>query len=905
MNPSPGPKAFLTTVWLLWKAARTRAAGRRERQRQLLQQKTKGNSIDWGALGTIFSVLMMALIHAVFAWGLLRIAEHGLRSGEETSEVMVVSARDYQDLIKLEKDLAEAKRELELEQFERAAKEAAAVEKAQSDREADQPLELSLEQDPKVELLAETPAGMGKTTAKAERVAERQRKLDQWPELTSYSYKRLNGGDFAGAEEKLRAQLSRTGSSGFAGVKDDWIKKGQILDRSPLPLLLAVFMLGWWLVMMMCQGEGVEMDLQRRRHPMWEWLLGHPVKPGAVFFAEMLSPLVANPVYIASPAFWGILFWNLHDATMGVRAALLIGVPMALAMACAGKALEVWAMLRLSLRSRGAVLGIISWLAYVLLFTPVFLSLSEKVGLAMARAFRPLAGLGEWDGWWWLLGFNASGDRSLTSALMVYWPLACLIGAVSVGFSAWAANRGLAGGFASEPEPAGAMLDASVNSLGGNPLFRKELLWFKRDRGAIIQVILIPVTMAAFQLFNFRYALEHVLDAWYWMCGTAVMFGTYFLFILGPRSLASEGPALWMAWTWPQGMEELLKAKARLWSMLASVLVFLVLGTAVVLFPADWWQVMLVGVGWYFFSHSLAQKSVTLVMKPSDSGEPEPAPRGRQWAASLGTFTFAIGILTQQWTLALVGIVYSWLTAAAMWQNFRARLPFLFDPWSERLPPPPTLMHSMIAISIMVEVVTLITGIIVLAGGKDSVQMGQTIAYALTAVVMWGVMNGWLENRGVSSDDIWHWPRPARPFLPMMLGVGLVGGALLGLLAVGYVKLVMLIPGIGEPLLKMQEQLAADPVQRKWLGFLAIVCAPLAEEYLFRGLLYRALDREWGGWRAVLGSAAFFAIYHPPTSWLPVAVVGVACALIFKFSGRLWPAVLLHLAYNSVVVYFS
>jgi len=37
-----------------------------------------------------------------------------------------------------------------------------------------------------------------------------------------------------------------------------------------------------------------------------------------------------------------------------------------------------------------------------------------------------------------------------------------------------------------------------------------------------------------------------------------------------------------------------------------------------------------------------------------------------------------------------------------------------------------------------------------------------------------------------------------------------------------------------------------------------------AEEYLFRGLLFRALDRESGGWRAVAGSAAFFAVYHPP-----------------------------------------
>ena len=30
--------------------------------------------------------------------------------------------------------------------------------------------------------------------------------------------------------------------------------------------------------------------------------------------------------------------------------------------------------------------------------------------------------------------------------------------------------------------------------------------------------------------------------------------------------------------------------------------------------------------------------------------------------------------------LAVTGVVYSWVTAAAMWQNFRARLPFLFDP---------------------------------------------------------------------------------------------------------------------------------------------------------------------------------------------------------------------------------
>lgn len=67
-------------------------------------------------------------------------------------------------------------------------------------------------------------------------------------------------------------------------------------------------------------------------------------------------------------------------------------------------------------------------------------------------------------------------------------------------------------------------------------------------------------------------------------------------------------------------------------------------------------------------------------------------------------------------------------------------------------------------------------------------------------------------------------------------------------------------------------------------------------------MLYRALDREWGGWKAMVGSSAYFAIYHPPMSWLPVFLLGLACAWCFKRTGRLGPCVLLHMAYNAVVV---
>jgi membrane protease YdiL (CAAX protease family) len=110
------------------------------------------------------------------------------------------------------------------------------------------------------------------------------------------------------------------------------------------------------------------------------------------------------------------------------------------------------------------------------------------------------------------------------------------------------------------------------------------------------------------------------------------------------------------------------------------------------------------------------------------------------------------------------------------------------------------------------------------------------------------------------------------------------------------------LPATAELIRKSSEQMASMPGSRVALAVMAIGFAPFAEEYLFRGLIFRALDREWGGWRATVGSAAFFAIYHPPLSWLPVALLGAANALMFKKTGRLAPAVVLHMVYNAVVL---
>ena len=142
---------------------------------------------------------------------------------------------------------------------------------------------------------------------------------------------------------------------------------------------------------------------------------------------------------------------------------------------------------------------------------------------------------------------------------------------------------------------------------------------------------------------------------------------------------------------------------------------------------------------------------------------------------------------------------------------------------------------------------------------------------------------------------------PIITLLPLLL-VGAAGGLVLGLLAHGYLAALQYFPATAEILRESRAQMAKIPDLRISYAVMAIAFAPFAEEYLFRGLLFRALDREWGGWRAVVGSAAFFAVYHPPLSWLPVALLGVTNALLFQKTGRLAPAVVLHMVYNAVVL---
>ena len=841
-----GP-GFWRTLWLLLETARLRSRGRRRRQRELFRTRARRSQSDWGRVGSAVLVMGMALVHVGMVALLCTTVLAAERQEDERNGVMMVSSA-----------------------FLRVVHHSSV-------------------DDPSVRRSPEAVSRVlgWQVAAEAHRIADE------------------TGRAATGVRDELVQSIARAGSAGLVAQP----RRRDVLRTLPadhrLPALLGTFVLVWWSLILIFQGEGLELDVQRRRNPMWEWLFSHPVPAAAVFLAELLAPLAANPLCYSAPLFPAIVYGLVYGPLQGVLALLVVGVPLTVAAACMGKALEAAVMLRCTQRTRGAILGIMSWFGSTGLIV-LFVGLNEGAGRLVPWVATELWGLGAlpWPYLDLFLGRLPDGSWSMPRGVLTCELGAALTVAGSVAFTVWAARRGLAGPTA---RPTAGKIDKGREGAGFGrwALYRKELLWLRRDRSAIVQIVLIPLSFAGYQLFQLGNVTVHVEAGWSTVCGAGVLFGTLFLSYLGPRSLSSEGQALWIALTWPQGLEALLKAKARLWAALASIVVGATFAIAAYLYPRAIWQIVLLIPAWLVFAYSMSQKASTLATIASESGEPERVPVGRRWATMLGTMTFAIGVLSGQWNVVITGVVYSILTAAAMWQAFRARLPFLYDRWSEQLPTPPTLVHAMVAVSVLVDIGAAVALAIALFAGRDAMAAVYAIGYTAAAAAVAVGMEVFLADRGVALTEVFVWPhgRAARLWSRLRaVALGVLLGVVLGALALLYLFILHQIPGLAEVIIKSEQQQAAIPHLREAYAAMAVLVAPFAEEFLFRGLLYRALDREWGGWRAVAGSAAFFAIYHPVLSWVPVCTVGALNAWLFKRTGRLAPAIALHMIYNAVVV---
>ena len=79
--------------------------------------------------------------------------------------------------------------------------------------------------------------------------------------------------------------------------------------------------------------------------------------------------------------------------------------------------------------------------------------------------------------------------------------------------------------------------------------------------------------------------------------------------------------------------------------------------------------------------------------------------------------------------------------------------------------------------------------------------------------------------------------------------------------------------------------------------------APLVEEAIFRGAIERRLlEKNWNPWYAIVISAVLFAIPHGSLYTLFFSCFGIFVGWLYYRTRSIWPGILVHALYNSLVI---
>lgn len=170
--------------------------------------------------------------------------------------------------------------------------------------------------------------------------------------------------------------------------------------------------------------------------------------------------------------------------------------------------------------------------------------------------------------------------------------------------------------------------------------------------------------------------------------------------------------------------------------------------------------------------------------------------------------------------------------------------------------------------------------------------------YALNAVVALMLLAWWREYGELARQNA---PLLREWLLAVAVGLGVF---------VLWIRLDAPWMQIGEPTASFvpvdaQGALLWPQIVVRWLG--ATLLVPVMEELFWRSFLMRWLqapvfegvDPRRTGVKAVLLSTFVFMLAHP--LWLAAIVAGLAYALLYRFTGKLWTAVIAHAVTNGAL----
>jgi membrane protease YdiL (CAAX protease family) len=179
----------------------------------------------------------------------------------------------------------------------------------------------------------------------------------------------------------------------------------------------------------------------------------------------------------------------------------------------------------------------------------------------------------------------------------------------------------------------------------------------------------------------------------------------------------------------------------------------------------------------------------------------------------------------------------------------------------------------------------------------SSVSGGSAVALAVGSLVIygWEALAAWLFSLRSAGRSfvLWGFRRPTKAYFWVVP---------LGLVAVYALSIAH------DLIVNPKQQAIVSEFPHSAFGaamflLVAVVMAPLFEEIVFRGFLFRGFANSWGWvWGAVASAAIFGAAHLQLDVFLPLAALGFVLAWAYHRTGSLWTSITMHALFNLIAV---
>ncbi|OGH55556.1 MAG: hypothetical protein A3G34_00570 [Candidatus Lindowbacteria bacterium RIFCSPLOWO2_12_FULL_62_27] len=713
--------------------------------------------------------------------------------------------------------------------------------------------------------------------------------------------------DQAEKVEKMMAAFEERGSAGFRVVTEraTFFPSESVWptppDQSAMIRALAIALLYLVVAMYFMMVGSMSQDLGRVEWSL-EWLFTFPVPAWTIFLSKVIELALVNP--FTWIVFWPFLFSIFACAGYGGWSVAIGGALAAyygMILACLHLITETGLRKNFppnrlkNIQAIFSLLGISAFLALMWQITAGPASFLIDLADRTPAAFL-------WNPFSLPIVIAEAGSTpgSLWAAVLL---TAVLFTFATVRLAQWCVRDGLKGaggpyrGARRIPSAAGPARGWTLSGVVG-----KDIRLLFRDRAFLMQTLVVPLIILGYNLIINPDFLHGASEGVQGSALLAFGLGAFVLMSSALHALSVESGALWMLYTVPRPLDVILRDKTYLWCLIA-----LVYATAVLAMGAHSGVtavnaiVAVAGVAIYSF---IASGIGILATDPLEREQQKRIRPSMIYLYMILAAMYAHAIYNPSIWVKVTQIVLSLLLAFALWQKVRDHCPYFLDP-VDSPPPSISLADGMIAVQAFFVIQGL--SVILLSGWELAPGPLMLIAYVVAGMVVGigALLVFWrqkvpdlFQKVGFRSS-----PEHAGVGVGMTIAQGIAGGILAAVLGLAYLHAADLI----EPLRLLKEKALSgaktmDPEMLAWIGGMAVFAAPVFEEFIFRGIIYRGLRRTMRPAWAVVLSAGLFTIVHPPYSWMPVFGLGIVTAFVFEKSRLLLAPFLAHMIYNLAVI---